>query len=437
MVGATLVVAIALATGAAALTLTLQSTLVGNVDAALRLRAKDIGAILESGALPKSVAIEGDEAAFVQILDSRGHVLTASANIEGEPEITQAIPGHATEVAVSRIAEGRFRVYARSINGPPALTVVVGRSLNDVERTTGAVRGWLILGVPALLILVAATSWVVVGRALHPVDAIRAEVADIGGTGLDRRVPLPRTNDEIGRLASTMNEMLERLESANDTQKRFVSDAAHELRTPLATVRHEIDVARADPAGDLVAVLGDVEHENRRMERLVDDLLLLARHDQVQTSAKAAVARHAVADLDELALIEAHRRRGRPVQFDTAGLTETLVYGDEGQLGRIIRNLVDNAVTHSHSRVRISTSTMESTARLTVEDDGDGVEVGERERIFERFSRADSARSRDAGGTGLGLAIARELAANHGGTIEVQDSPDLGGARFILTLPVV
>ena len=434
-IGATLVVALALTMAGIAIAMILRDTMLGNVDASLRLRGSDIGAIIESGTLPDAVAIEGDEDAFVQIVDADGNVVAASSNIDGEPELTDRTPGTSFNLPVNPVDQGTFRVYIQQTSSPDALTVIVGRSLEDVDQTTETVTWSLTIGIPILVLLVAATTWIVVGRALRPVDAIRAEVADIGGSDLHRRVPTPASDDEIGRLASTMNAMLDRLEASSDRQKRFVSDASHELRTPIATVRHELDVARAGPDSDLRRAIGDIADENRRMEKLVDDLLLLARQDQAHTDAERAVAAHQVVDLDDLALIEAHRNRATTKTLDVSSLTEAQVYGDESQLARVIRNLLDNAIRHARTRVDITITMVDDDVELAVDDDGPGVAPEDRQRILERFTRADSDRSRDGGGAGLGLAIANDIITNHGGTLSVTDSPRLGGARFVATLP--
>lgn len=434
--GATLIVAVALTVGAVGLVTILRSTMVANIDSALALRSSDIGAIIEGGTLPDAVAIEGEQDAFVQIVDPNGTVLAASRNIDGEPRITDAPAGTSVEITNTPIDVGAFRVYVHQTTSPNHLTVIVGRSLEDVDTTIRVVAGWLLAGIPLLVLLVAAVTWTVVGRALKPVDAIRSEVADIGGTDLHRRVPAPPTNDEIGRLATTMNEMLDRLEDASERQKRFVSDASHELRTPIATVRHELDVARTTPPDTIDGLLDDIGEENTRMQHLVDDLLLLAREDQTQRDAHQAVRRHTLVDLDELALIEAHRNRPTTTTLDATDLAPAPTYGDEHQLARVVANLVDNAVRHATSTVTLRTTVDGDQVELHVDDDGPGIALADRDRIFERFTRADDDRSRTTGGgAGLGLAIARELIANHHGAITVTDSPDLGGARFTITLP--
>lgn len=436
---AAVIVAAALSVAAVGLVSILRATMVSNIDAALSLRASDIGAITEGGTLPDAVAIEGEQDAFVQIVNPAGDVLVSSRNVEGEPRITNASSGTSLEVTNSPVDVGSFRVHVQETAAPNRLTVIVGRSLEDVNTTIRVATVWLLFGVPALVLLVAAITWVVVGRALKPVDDIRAEVADIGGSDLDRRVPTPPTDDEIGRLAATMNQMLDRLESASERQKRFVSDASHELRTPIATVRHELDVARSSPRIDIDGLIEDIDEENRRMQHLVDDLLLLAREDQAHRDAQQAVNEHAIVDLDELALIEAHRRRATNTVIDSTNLAPAPTNGDERQLARVIANLVDNAVRHARTAVRIETATEQDRVVLIIDDDGPGVAPPDRQRIFERFTRADDDRARtgsgNSGGAGLGLAIVHDLIANHHGTVEVTDSTDLGGARFTVNLP--
>jgi len=434
-VGATFIVALALAVAGLGVVTVLRRSMIDNIDDSLRLRGADITAIVESGTLPDDAAIEGDEDGFVQIVDSAGNVLAASRNIDGEPELTDAAPGSTLDLPVSPVDDGTFRVHIHQTDTDGALTVIVGRSLEDADAATATVAWSLLTGIPALVLIVGATTWIVVGRALRPVDAIRAQVADIGGTDLHRRVPTPPADDEIGRLATTMNEMLDRLEAASDRQRRFVSDASHELRTPIAIVRHEIDVARADTDADRDQVIEDIAVENRRMQELVDDLLLLARQDQAHIAAERAVADRAIVDLDDLALVEAHRTRGASTPIDATGLAEAQVYGDERQLARVIRNLLDNAVRHARTGVAITVTTDTGSVHLTVDDDGPGILPSDRHRVLERFTRVDGDRSRDAGGAGLGLAIADDIVSNHGGTLAVTDSPRLGGARFVVTLP--
>jgi signal transduction histidine kinase len=270
-----------------------------------------------------------------------------------------------------------------------------------------------------------------VSFALRPVEAIRREVEAIGGEDLHRRVPDPPVEDEIGRLAHTMNAMLARLEVATDRQRRFVADASHELRSPLTGMRTELEVNLAHPERvDWSAVAQEILDDTIQLQRLVDDLLVLAAAD----AAPDGASRREPVDLDEIVLAEARRVRPRTgATIDTGAVSGAQVDGDAEQLGRVVRNLLDNAVRHAESRVIVTLGESEGDAVLTVADDGPGVPAAERERIFERFARHDSGRSRSAGGTGLGLAISREIVTAHAGTIELD--PD-NASQFTVRLPV-
>lgn len=307
----------------------------------------------------------------------------------------------------------------------------VALPLDDALRASATVSGILLAAVPVLLVVVAALVWLVVGRALRPVDTIRREVDAIGPAELDRRVAEPATDDEVGRLARTMNRMLGRLDGAARAQRRFVSDASHELRSPLASIRQYAELARAHPDRLADGELADVVlAEGARLTDLVEQLLLLARLDE----GALALARRPV-DLDDLVLADARRLRDAgAVAVDTAGVTATRLDGDERMLARLTRNLADNAARHATSRIALAVRAHGDRVELTVDDDGAGVPPGDRERVFERFVRLDEGRARDAGGSGLGLAIVAEIARAHGGSVRVDASP-LGGARFVVDLP--
>jgi signal transduction histidine kinase len=229
-----------------------------------------------------------------------------------------------------------------------------------------------------------------------------------------------------------MNSMLDRLEDANDRQARFVSDASHELRTPIAVIRHELEIALRGDGADWNVVAADVLEEDLRMQRLVDDLLVLARRDASVTPHDLTTL--PLVDLDDVVLTEAHRVRSSKV-VRTGGVSAGQVRGDADQLSRVVRNLVDNALHHAVSTVEIHLNGVDGTVQLIVDDDGEGVDEADRNTIFERFGRVDESRTRGNGGSGLGLAIVTELVAGHSGTIDVGKSPQLGGARFTITLP--
>jgi len=429
-VGATVVVGVALVVAGVLVVLLLRRDLAASVDAAADLRAEDLVVALEAGSEPASLVAGDDDEALVQIVGEDGRVLAASEDLEGVAALaTDEVEGRAVDVPDE---SDDYRLVADSADiGDEKGLVVVARSAEAVEEGTGTVAGSLLVGVPLLVLLVAATTWVVTGRALRPVEAIRREVAAITDAELDRRVPAPGGRDEIARLAGTMNAMLDRLEAGRDRTRRFVSDASHELRSPIATIRHELEVAQADPAVvDVEALAGRLLAEDLRMQVLVEDLLLLARSDE---GTLAAVRRPV--DIDDLVLAEAARLRSLgAVAVDASAVTAGQVQGDAGQLARVVRNLTDNAARHATATVRLGVDADGATIRFWVADDGPGIPVADRERVFERFTRLDQSRTRGTGGYGLGLAIAAEVVRAHGGRIGVADGPD-GGAQVLVELP--
>ncbi len=271
-------------------------------------------------------------------------------------------------------------------------------------------------------------AWYLAGRALRPVEAIRAEAASITHTTIHRRVPVPATHDEISRLASTMNEMLDRLEDASTRQRRFVSDASHELRSPVASIRTQLEVALRRPGRDDWPMVAErVLAEDERLEQAVADLVELARLDE-----GVAYSDLAEVDLDEVVFEECSRERAIPV--DTSGVSGGRVNGRRDALARSVRNLVDNACRHAESRVAVTLQTTDGTVELVVTDDGPGIAPEDRTRVFERFTRLDEGRARDAGGMGLGLAVVRSTVERHGGTVTIEDA-DPHGARMVVRIP--
>ncbi|MEU8348907.1 HAMP domain-containing sensor histidine kinase [Streptomyces sp. NPDC048845] len=320
-------------------------------------------------------------------------------------------------------ADYRFAaVEATDLRGA-TLTVHVGAPLETEQEAVGTVRTAMLTGLPALLAVVAGATWLTTRRALHPVEGIRGEMSAITASeDLSRRVPVPGSGDEVERLARTTNETLGALERSVERQRRFVADASHELRSPIASLRTQLEVAEAHP--ELLDLPGAIE-DTVRLQALAADLLLLARLD-------AGERPPADARVDLGALVrEEVSQRADPVPVDVSVAGECEVSGSRGQLARVLGNLLDNARRHAESRVAVSVRREGADAVLEVSDDGAGVPEAERERIFERFVRLDDARSRDDGGAGLGLAIARDVAVRHGGSLTVA-----GGAVFRLRLPL-
>ena len=427
-----IIVAVAFAAAGVVLLDVLRTSQIDTIDSALELRSDDIGSLIDEGGGVDPLDVVDEEDDFVQVVDRAGTVVAASDNIRGRTRIIAGDDGSSVTMRIPGLDSEDFRVHVH-VTETDDLIVVVGTNLESVNKVHATTRRSLLVGLPLLLALIAAMIWFVIGRALRPVEAIRSEVADIGGGDLDRRVPEPQTDDEIGRLARTMNAMLDRLETSNIAQAQFVSDASHELRTPIAVIRHELEVGlRSDDDELLREIAGEVLDEDLRMQRLVDDLLLLARRNG--RSGEAPRVERSLIDLDDIALGEAHRVK-TDKHVVTSGVSAGQVRGDPDHMGRVVRNLLDNALRHADSKVAVSvTSTDDGQVVLAIDDDGAGVDGDDRDRIFERFGRLDEARARDDGGSGLGLAIVAGIVADHGGTVTVDTSPTLGGARFAVTL---
>ncbi|HEX6424140.1 MAG TPA: ATP-binding protein [Acidimicrobiales bacterium] len=436
---AALGVAAVLAAAGAGLVVTQRRVLTDSLDESLAEEAAAIAADVGAGRLPATLGPVGDDDAVAQVV-ARGEVVAATANAPGAP-LTDVPP--ADGVATRTIAgvptdeDERFRLLTRRVDvgGQPGGTagVLVAAPLDDIDESTTLLARSLAVAVPAATMVLAALVWWLVGRTLRPVEGIRREAAGIGEDDLQRRVPVPAGDDEVARLARTLNAMLDRLERGVRRQQRFVADASHELRSPLARMRAELEVDLAHPAGaDPGATHRSVLDETIGMQALVDDLLVLARHD---AGAPAAGPVEGV-DLDDVVAEQVRRLRaeGR-IEVDATAVGAAQVTGDRARLGRAIANVVDNAARHARSRVALSLAERDGTAVLAVTDDGPGVPADRRAEVFERFTRVDGARAAATGGTGLGLAIARDIVTDHGGTIGF-DADHGPGARLVIRLPL-
>ncbi|MEU4208933.1 HAMP domain-containing sensor histidine kinase [Streptomyces sp. NPDC026206] len=325
--------------------------------------------------------------------------------------------------------------FLRRGSGPSGPVLFVFSPLRYEQARLNTVVWSLTGAVTLTTALVAAATWFAAGRVLRPVEAIRSRFADLTAHHLDRRVPVPGTDDEVARLARTMNSTLHRLEANVDRQSRFVADASHELRSPLAALRAELEIALAHPdRADWRDVVDGALGDTRRLQRLTTDLLLLARLD---ASGSAGPAGGGSVDLAALVRDETGRRR---VPEHLALRVEAApgpvpLHGHHALLARLLGNLLDNAERHAVQviEVRLTHDAVARRAVVCVQDDGPGIPPADRRRVFERFTRLDDARTRDTGGTGLGLAIAHRIAGAHHGTLEIADSAH--GARFTITLP--
>ncbi|OUC90806.1 sensor histidine kinase [Streptosporangium minutum] len=380
------------------------------------------------------VTLPQGKAAGVQVVNSVGTVVAATPSLAGAPPVADFAPSAGstrTDRELCRIPEfpGRCMVVvALRIPRPGGEWLVY--SVDDVVPwyVQPQVFAVLVGACLALVALAGVGAHHMVTRALRPVSDISDHLAEITATDLGRRVPVPEAHDEIGRLAETINQTLDRLEGAVEQQRRFASDASHDLRSPLTAMRAQVEEALLYPedtdwGAKATAMLASLD----RLQALVSDLLMLARID-----AGTPVAREPV-DLGELCGDELERRK-RGVEVVRELKPGLVVEGDRLRLARLLTNLLDNAERHAASQITVRVTEEDGTAVLEVLDDGAGIAPDQWEVVFRRFTRLDASRNRDAGGTGLGLSIAREIAQAHGGTLGLEDSPQ--GARFVLRLPL-
>ena len=417
---------------------TLDRSLTDGSDDLSRARAAELARQVHDGTLPRRIVDLGDNG-VAQVVSSDGRVLASSVGLQGSGPIVSVDDVSSTPSL--RVLHGvkddneteSYRTWAVSAYGPDgAAAVLVGDSLESVDEATAAVRRGLLVGVPLLVVLMAAGTWVIVSRSLRPVERIRAEVATLSEQELERRIAVPETRDEVERLAVTMNEMLARLQESAVRQRDFVADASHELQSPLTSLRTQLEVARAHPEQDWSAAAEDLLTDTLRMERLVRDLLVLARYDEAGDPVRTELV-----DLDVVLDEEVRRvRAAGPVRVELGQVDAAPVRGRPDDLARLLRNVLENATTHAASGVSVVLRASDDEAVVEVTDDGPGIPPDQRERVFERFARVDGDRARSVagGGTGLGLAIARTIAERHGGQLVVADVPT--GARLVLTVPL-
>jgi signal transduction histidine kinase len=396
--------------------------------------ARAVANLVDQDALSDPIPVSPDMQ--VQVVDDQGRVRARSATADRLVPILYAgelreLPNRGGVVIPGdRIGlTGAARVVTVDAGRPgDPVHVLVARSTGDVAQGVHILRITLLVAFPLLVALIAAVSWRVVGAALRPVEALRAGAEDITGGARPDRLPVPDSEDEIHRLAVTLNGMLHRLDTARARQRAFVADAAHELRSPLTNMRTELEVAqRLADSTDWLSLSADLLTDVDRLSRLVDDLLLLARADDATTRAVAPAEPVELGGL--LAEVAA---RYPAVRYEPpAGPLWTT--GDSDALGRVVANLLDNAVRHAAKDVTLGVTGDGPYQRISVRDDGPGIPEADRERVFDRFTRLDDARARDAGGSGLGLAIVRELVRRHGGTITLGDAGP--GLRVDVLLP--
>jgi signal transduction histidine kinase len=439
----TLMFAVLLTIGSVLLVSTLESRLTEASDQVSRSRVEELLALARGGDLPQTLR-NVDDNGVAQVVAVDGTVLAASPNIAGVPPIADLHPGRRAGTSTFRAPDDSqtetYRFWYASGPSPSGpVTVYVGNGLEAVSEASAALRRALWVGVPVVLALLGVGIWLLLGRVIGRLDRIRAEVDRISVQNLDSRVAGDGVDDEVGRLAATMNAMLERLDVAAQRQRDFVADVSHDLQSPLAAQRVALEVALARPeAIDTARLRGEVLGATTDMERLVDELLVVASIDAGKTSMPALI------DLDSVVLEEASRARtsGR-AEVDTSAISAAPAYANPDDVRRVVRNLLDNAFAHAATRVVLSVTAVEHHdadgadggrpwAQLLVADDGAGVPVEHQDRIFDRFYRAESARS-PGSGSGLGLSIARGLAERNGGRVDLVAAGT--GATMRLLLP--
>ena len=317
---------------------------------------------------------------------------------------------------------------SKDLSGEGAtLTLHAVSPLSEITRSVGALSAALWLGLPLLVFAAGVMTWVNIGRALAPVGAMTRRVRELSATSADAGVPVPPTNDEISQLATTMNEMLARLHEQQLKQRQFISDASHELRSPVASIRAQLETALRYPEDvDWPAIARIVLAEDDRLDHLVGNLLAMARLEEGRFGPRTEL------ELEDLVLAQTPRLTG--VKLDLSGVSAGRVWGNSDELTSVIRNLLDNAARHAETTVAVTVREAGPWVVLSVGDDGEGVPVAERELVFERFRRLQESRERDSGGSGLGLTLSRLIVERHGGRIHVEDS-HLGGASFVVSLP--
>ena len=428
-------VAVALALGSLVLYAVLTLTVNRTVDDGAFASARAVAAMVSDNAVPSPLPVSGSQ--VVQVVDGSGAVVSASVSADRltpllrPPELARALAGQRISIPGARAGlSGTLRAIAvRAGPATAAQSIIVAVPVNDIEQAQTVLRITLLLAYPPLVVVMALIAWRVIGSTLKPVETLRSGAARISGSDQDERLAVPESADEIRALALTLNDMLDRLAAARGRQRAFVADAAHELRSPLASMRTQLEVAQHLGEGGELAT--DLLADVARLSTLVEDLLLLARagSDTTHPSLRESV------DVRALLVATAERYAGARVPVSVTGGPAVYANVNADELRRVLANLVDNAVRHASSVVVLAVRAEGGGAVLTVVDDGPGIPADERERVFERFARLDDARDRDAGGTGLGLAIVRELLRRSEASISLQENPSGPGLTAKVHLP--
>jgi signal transduction histidine kinase len=366
-----------------------------------------------------------------QVVLPDGRLIGSSTNFRGQPPLVSVrqVGASPTLVTVDNPRFGPLRVLAVELNGRGSAVLIEAQQVGQIVDEGKSLSLFLAIFLPILAILLGLLIWVVVGLAMKPVGSISAAVDEISEGSLDERLPSPRTGDELEGLVDTMNSMLGRLQEAIKRERRFIADASHELKTPIAAMRTALEAGDDGPSAGEVgrsAALSSLQI----LEMLAEDLLLLGSDQNAATGAESRPI-----DIDELVFEKADQlRRSTRLEIDTSKVSGGQVLAREIDMMRVIDNLASNAVRHADSYVGITMNENQGTVRLAVSDDGAGIPAEFRETVFERFVRIEGDRNRVSGGTGLGLSIVSDIVTRYGGTVRVTTSAR-GGATFVVEMP--
>ena len=367
-----------------------------------------------------------------QLVFVDGSLIGASSNLKGQPPLIKVSPvGQKPKlVTVQNRHFGPLRVVEVQLGGRSSPVLVEAQQIGQLLEGNNSLSLFLAVLLPILAVVLGVLIWIVVGLAMKPVDTIRAAVDEISEGSVDERLPSPRTGDEVERLVDTLNRMLERLQRAIKRERRFIADASHELRTPIAAMRTVLETNNDRRSATETVHFATALSSLQRLEVLAEDLLLLGS-DQ----AAATMAQSRPIDVDELVLEKAeHLRRTTNLEIDTSKVSGGQVLAREVDMMRVIDNLASNAVRHAETYVGIAITESNGAVRLTVSDDGIGIPVELRRSIFDRFVRIEGDRNRGTGGTGLGLSIVSDIVDRYGGTVRATSSTR-GGASFVVEMP--
>jgi signal transduction histidine kinase len=435
-IASTAMIVVAIVAASLLLAWRVHASLLDSLDRAVQQRATDTAAQAAQGQLAAVGSIGADSTALVQVVTADGRVLASSANIDGEPALFSfSAPGNGTVAvrqAVSPVIgdSDKFRVAAvRATARGSSVTVYAAQSTAGIDATTNQLGAALLVGDPILIAALIAVAWLLIGRALRPVEMMRAQVEAISGSVVQRRLQAGPARDELHRLADTFNDLLSRIEERSAQQLRFLADAAHELRNPVASLHARLDVAAQHPEVALTAEDGhQLAASAARLASLVDSLLSLAQLDAHRPMRQEPV------DIDDLIFdhIERLTTSSGP-HLDARRVSGAQIVGDRSALDRVVSNLLDNAMRHAATRVSIELYDDGDAVTVVVADDGPGVPQADRDRVFERFVRLDNEQATDRGGAGLGLAIVRDVIDAHNGRAHIEDNHP--GARVVVVIP--